>query len=76
MANFAANNLIFLDESLFNKKTRWRSRGYAPIGSPARYRANIDRGSIYSILPALTIDGYLPYTRIKKGYFSYNDLIE
>jgi hypothetical protein len=61
MANYAADDLIFIDESLFNEKTGWRTRGYAPIGSLARYRANIDRGSTYSILPALDIDGYLPY---------------
>jgi hypothetical protein len=76
MANYAADNLIFIDESLFNEKTGWRTRRYAPIRSPARYRANIDRGSTYSILPALDINGYLPYTGIKKGYFNQDEFID
>jgi transposase len=76
IATYAANDLIFIDESLFNKKTRWRSKAYAPIGSPARYIANIDRGSTYSILLIIDIDGYLPCIGIKKGYYSHKDLIE
>jgi transposase len=76
MRKFAADDLIFLDESLFNEKTGWRSRGYAPIGSLARYRANINRGQTYSILPALDIDGYLPCTGIKKGYFNREEFMD
>jgi transposase len=76
MAAYAADDLIFIDESLFNEKTGWRFKGYAPIGEPARYRANIARGNTYSILPAIDIDGYLPCVGIKEGYYSREDLLE
>jgi transposase len=76
MLSYPAEDLIFIDESLFNKKTGWRSKAYAPIGSPARYVADIDRGTTYSILPAIDIDGYLPGVGIKEGYFSREDLID
>ena len=76
MADYAADDLIFIDESLFNEKTGWRSKAYAPIGHPARYKTDISRGKTYSILPALDIDGYLPCTGIKEGYFNRDDLLE
>jgi hypothetical protein len=38
---FTANNMVFLDESIFNEKTGWRHHAYAPIGNEARYNANI-----------------------------------
>jgi hypothetical protein len=75
IASYAADDLIFLDESIFNDKTGWRSRGYAPMGEPARYRCNIARGDTYSVLPAIDIDGYLPCTGIKKGYYNREDLL-
>ena len=28
---FTADNLVFLDKSIFNKKTSWRHRGWGPI---------------------------------------------
>jgi transposase len=73
---YSADQLVFIDESLFNEKTGWRTRGYAPIGSPLRYLANINRGQTYSILLALTIDGFLPCTGIKEGYYSRKDLLD
>jgi hypothetical protein len=35
MLQFAANDLVFLDESIFNEKTGWRFQAYAPIGDEA-----------------------------------------
>lgn len=49
---------------------------YSPISDPARYQADIRRGDAYSILPAYTTEGYLPYTGIKKGYYSKEEIIE
>ena len=46
MLQFTADDLIFLDESIFNKRTGWRSRGWAPIGEDARYYGDIRRGDI------------------------------
>ena len=76
MRDFAADDLVFLDESIFNEKTGWRHHAYAPVGHASRYAQNISRGSTYAILPAYTIHGYLPCTAIKEGYFNREDFID
>lgn len=67
---------MFLDESIFNEKIGWRHKAYAPIGDKTWYTQDIRRGSTYAILPAYTVQGYLPCIGIKEGYFSYEDFIE
>ena len=49
---------------------------YAPIGDPARYHANIERGQTYSILPAYTISGYLLCTGIKEGFYNTDEFVD
>ena len=71
-----AEQLVFVDETLFKFQTMWRSMAYAPIGDPARYHSDIRRGDTFSVLPAYTTDGYLPCTGVKKGYYSKDDLID
>jgi hypothetical protein len=41
MRQFAAEDLVFLDESIFNEKTGWKYRAYGPIGQDIRYPANV-----------------------------------
>ncbi len=72
---FVAEDLVFIDESIFNEKTGWRHRGYGPIGSDARYPADINRGRTWSILPAMTVNGYLPCTGVKEGYYKTFDVL-
>ena len=69
MAFFNAEQLIFVDESSFNRQTGWRRYAYAPIGEEARYEASRSRGSSYSLLPAYGSEGYVCYT-IKEGFFN------
>lgn len=45
MREYDAEDLVFLDESLFNEKTGWRHKAYGPIGASSRYKMNISRGS-------------------------------
>ena len=54
-----ADQLVYIDESLFNETIEWRHRAYAPIGQPGRYHANRRREVNWSVLPAYTIDGQL-----------------
>jgi transposase len=75
MRQFAAEDLVFLDESIFNEKTGWRHKAYGPVGEPNRYTQDIKRGKTHAILPAFTINGYLPCTGVKEGYFSHEDFI-
>ena len=76
MRQFAAKDLVFLYESIFNEKTGWRYRAYGPIGQDIRHPADVQRGCIWSICAAMTIDGWLPYTGVKEGYFQMPDLLK
>ena len=65
MARFAAEDLVFLDEVIFNEKTGWRQCVYGPIGHQSRYSMNINRGETWSMCAAYTINGYLPEPLIR-----------
>jgi len=67
MLHLTAEQLVFVDESLFNESTGWRHRVYAPVGRLARYHASRRRGHSWGVLPAYIVDGYLPCTAIKEG---------
>lgn len=68
--SWTADQLVFIDESLFNEATGWRHYTYALVGQPCRYYASRRRGHSWSVLPAYTVDGYLPCTAIKEGWFN------
>ncbi|KAL3704461.1 hypothetical protein TMatcc_010152 [Talaromyces marneffei ATCC 18224] len=76
ICQFAADDLVFLDESIFNEKTGWRQHAYAPIGDDAEIDANINRGKTWSICAAMTLEGYLPCTGIKDGYYNAGDFTD
>jgi DDE superfamily endonuclease len=69
MLDLAAEQLVFLDDSIFKLQTGWRLVAYGPIGQPTRYSDNMNRGATWSNLPAYTTEGYLPCTGIQQGYF-------
>ena len=70
MMNFTTEHLIFLDESIFKLQTGWRGMAYGPIGDPVRWSEDLRRGDTWSICEAYTIDGYLPYTGVRQGYYN------
>jgi len=76
MLHLIAEQLVFVDESLFNESTGWRHRVYAPVGRPARYYASRRRGYSWGVLPVYIVDGYLPYMAIKEGWFKVDDFFE
>ena len=55
------DQLVFLDESGANERTGDRKYGWSPIGLTCIQSRLIQRFERWSILPALTIDGYLDY---------------
>lgn len=57
--NFGAPQLVFLDESSKDGHTVARRFGRAPQGERATEPAIHDRGERWSILPALSLDGYV-----------------
>jgi len=54
----------------FEKTQGWRQYAYARIGEEARYFGDQLKGDSWTVQPAYTVDGYLPCTGIKKGYFT------
>jgi transposase len=76
MLRFEAEDLVFLDESIFNEQTGWRSKAYAPIGHEARYIGSASRGRTCSILGAVTTDGFLPCIGYRDGYFNTQEFLE
>ena len=62
LLHVTAEQMVCVDETLFNEMTGWRHRAYAPIGQPARYHADRKRGVSWSVLPAYTIWGEFHYS--------------
>ena len=73
---FTAKQLIFIDKTLFKEQTGWRLMAYAAIGDPARWQADVRRGTTHSVLAAITTEGYLPCIGIKRGFFKANNLVD
>lgn len=56
---FSANQMVFLDESSKDGRTLARRFGRALPGQTPEMFVNYNRGERWSILPALTLDGYI-----------------
>jgi len=50
---------VWLDELSVNDKTNQRNQGWADIGCACVCRATFMHGECYSVLPALTSDGFI-----------------
>ena len=78
IADWKAEQLIFIDESAANERTGDRKYGWAPLGvTPHEYRS-FKRSERWSVLPAYTADGFIAWD-IKHGSYtieSFNDFIE
>ena len=55
------DQLVFLDESGANERTGDKKYGWSPIGLICAQSKPVKRSERWSILPALSIDGYLDY---------------
>jgi len=56
---YQAEQLIFLDESAKDERTLSRSYGYSFINQVISHKVVFLRGVRYTILPALTLDGFI-----------------
>ena len=54
-----AEYFVWLDESSVDDKTNQRNQGWADLGRACVRRATFIRGQRYSVLPALTADGFI-----------------
>jgi hypothetical protein len=57
--NYTADQMVFLDESAKDNHTVYRHHGRAAQGGRSEVRFLHDQGIRYSVIPALTIDGYI-----------------
>ena len=64
--NYMADQLVFLDESSKDDRVVLWQYGCALSGQDAIQHISLNRGVRYSILPALSLDGYMA-VRIVKG---------
>ena len=60
-SEYTANQLIIVDESAVNERTRDRRWGWSPRGVVCRVAQDSPRSSRWSILPTIGINGYLEY---------------
>ena len=69
IAEYEANQLVFVDESAVNERTADRRYGWSPRGFPCRVATPGQRSRRWSLLPAIGINGYL-YYEIYHGSFN------
>ena len=62
-----ADQLCFVDESACNERTGVRKRGWSPMGSECSTLKFLNKQERWSVLPALTVNGYLPEPLIIQG---------
>ncbi len=70
MLRLTVEQLVFVDESLFNEITGWRHQAYALVDQSARYQASRTREHCWSVLSIYTKDEYLSCTGIREGWFN------
>lgn len=65
---YKAEQLVFVDESTFDKRSTRRAYAWAPINGRARRRDFFIQGERYSILPALSMDGILHLEVLQRSF--------
>jgi hypothetical protein len=60
--HYIADQIVALDESACNERTGDRKYGWSPINTPVELVYSFKRSERWSILPAMTINGYMNYT--------------
>lgn len=64
--NYTAAQVVALDESACNERTGDRKYGWGPIGQSVELKYSMKRSERWSLLPAMTVDGYLTH-RVFQG---------
>jgi hypothetical protein len=70
--------VVALDESACNERSGDRKRGWAPLGQPAIAHYSARRSERWSILPAMTINGYIALEIYQGGFNQqrFNDFLQ
>ena len=59
--NYTAEQVVAIDESACNERTGDRKYGWGPVNTPVELVYSFKRSERWSLLPAMTVDGYLSY---------------
>ena len=62
--------LVFINETLFNETMKWHQQVYASIDESARYQVSKKREHFWSVLSAYTINDYLFCIDIREDWFN------
>jgi DDE superfamily endonuclease len=65
MSQYRADQLVFLDESGINTHMGERTHGWGPKGKRIQHKVSGQKAPNVSLLPALTVDGYIACTIFK-----------
>ena len=82
LSTYSAEQMVIIDESSKDGRTLMRKYGRAASGDDPVLTVSLDRGMRYSILPALTLDGYIAVRAVEgsingEEFFDFivNDLV-
>lgn len=62
MQQYKAEQVIAIDESACNERTGDRKYGWSRVNTPVELEYSMRRSERWSLLPAMTVNGYLCYT--------------
>ena len=62
MSQYRADQLVFLDESGINTHMGEHTHGWGPKGKRIQHKVSGQKAPNVSLLPALTVDGYIACT--------------
>ncbi len=70
LLQLTTEQLVFVDETLFNETTRWRHQVYASVDESAHYQVSRKRKHCWSILSTYMINDYLFCINIREDWFN------
>lgn len=59
--NYTTDQIVTIDESACNERTGDRKYGWSPVGRSVELEYSMKRSERWSLLPAMTVDGYLAH---------------
>ena len=71
---YQADQIVAIDESACNERTGDRKYGWSAINTPVELVYSMKRSERWSLLPAMTVDGYLAFTMYQGAITS--DILE
>ena len=68
LTEWAAEQLLYLDESACNERTMDRKYGWSEVGTPAPMMTSAKRSEKWSILPLYSMEGFIQWEVVQGLY--------